>query len=157
MIQQQEKREAVFSSCRAYRYRLSIIWDDSKQLVQVIGLNPSTADEVKDDPTIRKCKGFARLWGFGGIVMTNLFAFRSTDPKAMKRAQYPIGEANDTTLVAAASGVAFTLAAWGNDGEFLDRGKHVCGLLSELKCLGLTGAGQPKHPLYPPYSTPLAL
>ena len=78
-----ETRTAEFSPCRRYRYTLSIEWDASKERVMFIGLNPSTADETKDDPTVRRCKQFAKDWGYGAMVMTNLFAWRDTDPKKM--------------------------------------------------------------------------
>ena len=159
-----EKRSGVFSENRAYRYTLKIVWDESLSLCQFIGLNPSTADEIQDDPTLRRCKGFARSWGFGGIVMTNLFAFRDTDPEAMKAARWPIGETlycheyknrNDFWLRHTHGICDLTVAAWGNHGAHLDRATCVAGLLSGMKCFRLTMAGQPEHPLYMPRATPL--
>lgn len=163
-----ERRWAVFSTDRVYRYSLDIIWDESKPLVQFIGLNPSTADEIKDDNTVRKCKQFARQWGYGGIVMTNLFAFRSTDPKAMKHHPHPTeaenwlsdnGVSNDLALITVANRCGLSVAAWGNHGTHLNRSIGVVELFRDhakaLKCFRVTKSKQPEHPLYMPYTQPL--
>lgn len=159
-----EKRSAVFSKDRAYRYRLEIVWEPMLPLVQFIGLNPSTADEVRDDNTIRKCKQFARNWQCGGIIMTNIFAFRSTDPNPMKRHESPIAHpdesaANNFNLLAAALECKLHVAAWGNHGTHLGRGESVAAFFREherpLKCFRITKANQPEHPLYMPYTQPL--
>lgn len=167
---QTERRSAVFSDDRVYRYTLDIVWDEDRPLCQFIGLNPSTADEIMDDPTVRRCKGFARREGCGGIVMTNIFAFRSTDPQPMKKHPAPIGEItgcgipdpmmefNDWHILKTADRCRVVIAAWGAHGSHLNRGKHVADLLysrTALKCLGKTGAGHPKHPLYLAANTPL--
>ena len=162
---QWETRTAVFSEDRRYRYILRILWDESKPLVQFIGLNPSTADEVKDDNTVRRCKRFAQRWGFGGMIMTNIFAFRSTDPGPMKAHPNPIGELgtftfgrkrftnrNDYYLVLTRAEVSECIAAWGNHGIHLGRCTTVLKFLRSLKCFRVTKAGQPEHPLYMPYS-----
>jgi len=119
-----------------------------------IGLNPSTADEVEDDPTIRRCIGFARSWGYGGLVMTNIFAFRSTDPFFMKKAADPVGPENDKWLGTCAREAELVVAVWGNDGAFGGRSRHVVemmmGLGVQLMCLVMTKAGEPGHPLYLP-------
>jgi hypothetical protein len=143
-----EKREAEFSPDRLHRYTLTITWEPSRPLCQFIGLNPSTADEIRDDPTIRRCKDFCRQWGFGGLVMTNLFAFRATDPRDMKAHPEPIGPRNDLALIETAKACVLTIAAWGVHGEYLGRGVKVAGLLPGLFCLGVTNAGHPRHPLY---------
>lgn len=157
-----EIREALFSNDRVYRYKLRIQWDESLPLVQFIGLNPSTADEVRDDNTVRKCKRFARNWGMGGIIMSNIFAFRSTDPIPMKRHQCPIGETKlrtDYNLLADSHACELSVAAWGNHGIHLGRGAQVASLYAEhkrpLKCFRITKVGQPEHPLYMPYTQPL--
>ena len=159
-----EVREAKFSADRIYRYTLKIQWDEEKPLVQFIGLNPSTADEVKDDPTIRRCKQFSKNWGYGGMIMTNLFAFRSTDPVPMKKHPQPIGEVlqgqnfeneNDLQLWMAHHCCELTVAAWGNHGKHMNRGTAVRKLLGPLKAFRVTGAGEPEHPLYMPYSIEL--
>jgi hypothetical protein len=141
---------ALFSACGNYRYTLTRQWDRRKPSVLFIGLNPSTADETKDDPTIRRCIGFARCWGFGGIMMGNLFAYRATDPKDMLRQIEPVGQNNDRNLLDMADRADMTVAAWGNHGAHMKRADAVRNLLAgrEVFYLGLTGAGQPKHPLY---------
>lgn len=146
---------ADFSPCRTYRYSLTRRWDDVLPNVMFIGLNPSTADETEDDPTIRRCIGFAKDWGFGGLIMANLFAFRATDPKVMKRAADPVGPENDKWLWELYGRAKLVIAAWGNDGAFLERGGEVLAMLNHDVCqLGYTRSGQPKHPLYLRSDTP---
>lgn len=146
------ERGALFSPCRTWRYTLWRIWDRDRPLLNVIGLNPSTATETLDDPTIRRCIGYARVWGYGGYVMTNLFAFRATDPKVMKAAPEPVGRDNDRRIVDVAERARMVLAAWGVHGDHQDRAGHVLRLLAffnvPLYCLGTTQGGHPKHPLY---------
>lgn len=120
-----------------------------------VGLNPSTADETADDPTVRRCMAFAKRWGYGGIYMLNLFALRSTDPRALRAAPDPVGPGNDSHLVMYADKLAhLVIAAWGVHGPFQDRGLYVRELLratlspSALLCLGTTKGGHPRHPLY---------
>lgn len=138
---------AELSPCRTYRYALWRIWDETKRYVVFICLNPSTADETEDDPTIRRCIGYAKAWGFGGIYMVNLFAFRATDPKAMKAAENPIGDDNDYWL-RKLSCAGLAVAAWGNHGVHLGRSKEVRALIPELYCLKQNKSGEPVHPLY---------
>ncbi len=146
---------AAFSECGTYRYQLWRRWDESKPYVCFIGLNPSTADALTNDPTIRKCMKFARTWGYGALCMVNLFAFRATDPRDMKRAPDPVGPANDLHLANCCKGAARVVAAWGVDGKHQGRAIGVRALLSgcDLHHLGLTDAKEPKHPLYRPDST----
>ena len=144
---------AEFSPCRVWRYLLWRIWDDSLPKLNVIGLNPSTADETKDDPTIRRCQGFARDWGYGGLYMANIFAFRATLPKDMKAAPDPIGPDNDQWIIEGAARSKLVIAAWGTHGVYLNRGQAVCKLFApgELYCFRLTPkTGAPEHPLYLP-------
>jgi hypothetical protein len=115
-----------------------------------VGLNPSTADETLDDPTIRRCIGFAKDWGYSGLCMTNLFAFRATDPAKMLAAQDPVGPDNDKVLQELAQNAGVVVAAWGTHGAHLKRDAHVRSLLTRLHCLRLTKAGFPGHPLYLP-------
>ena len=117
-----------------------------------MGLNPSTADETQDDPTIRRCQGFARDWGYGGLVMANLFAFRATDPAVMKQAADPVGPDNDEHLLQLASTCPLVVAAWGTHGQHLGRDHQVRELTPNLHCLRLTKEGYPGHPLYLPKS-----
>ena len=119
-----------------------------------IGLNPSTADETVDDPTIRRCIGFAKAWGYGGIYMLNAYAFRATNPKDMKAAADPIGPGNDEAFGYYRSKVGLIVAAWGAHCD-PERARKVCQAVGRpVECLGLTAAGAPKHPLYLKATTP---
>jgi len=115
-----------------------------------IGLNPSTADEKKDDPTIRRCIGYARDWGYAGLCMMNLFAFRSTLVKKMKAADDPVGPENDHTLIVMAKAAEIIIACWGIHGAYMGRGEQVRKLIPQLHYLQLTKEGFPGHPLYLP-------
>lgn len=146
------KSDAKLSDCRIYRYALWRIWDDTKPYAMFIGLNPSTADEKEDDPTIRRCISFAEDWGYGGLCMANLFAFRATDPAVMFNAEQPIGDENDIWLQRLGQRAGIVVAAWGNDGCYMDRSKVVRALFSSLHYLKLNKSGEPAHPLYQPRS-----
>ncbi len=139
---------AHFSDCRIYRYSLWRIWDDTKPYVMFIGLNPSTADEIENDRTINRCIHYARQWGYGGIYMANLFAFRTKSPKVMKAATDPIGPDNDDWLKKLARKAEIVVAAWGDDGAFLERSTNVRKLIPNLNCLKVNNSGEPAHPLY---------
>ncbi len=115
-----------------------------------IGLNPSTADETKDDPTVRRCIGYARAWGYAGLCMTNLFAFRATLPGDMMSAENPVGVENNRTLVEMAENAGLVVAAWGIHGMYLGRDNEVSRLIPDLYYLKLTRNGFPAHPLYLP-------
>lgn len=138
---------ALFSPCRLYRYDLWRKWGDEPYCM-FVGLNPSTADETQDDPTIRRCVGYAKRWNYGGLCMTNLFAFRATQPKDMMAAQDPIGPDNDRTLTTLSRGAGIVVAAWGKDGKHMGRDKQVMALLPHLYCLKQNKDGSPAHPLY---------
>lgn len=141
-------RGAEFSECRAWRYSLWRRWDWQLDQVMFIGLNPSTADEREDDPTIRRCIRFARDWGYGGLLMMNAFAFRATDPKNMKAAKDPIGPGNDEALKFRQTQVGLIVAAWGAHCS-PQRELEVCEIIGRpIYCLGKTKNGSPKHPLY---------
>ncbi len=142
------KREATFSSCQRYRYSLLREWSATQSKVLFVGLNPSTADAELDDPTIRRCIGFAKAWGFGGLYMGNLFAFRSTDPKGLLTASDPVGPDNDAVLLQLAQAAGLVVAAWGNHGAWMDRAGQVKSLFGPLSILKLNRSGQPAHPLY---------
>lgn len=140
---------ATFDPNRIWRYRLWRIWSEVEPAIGFCMLNPSTADESVDDPTIRRCIGFARAWGYGGVVIVNLFALRSTDPKALAKHPDPIGPDNDAYLSQLAETVPLIIAAWGVHGKLLDRQMQVRTMLhGKLWHLGLTRDGAPKHPLY---------
>ena len=139
---------AIFSPCRTWRYVLWRTWDKSQAPVMFIGLNPSTADESEDDPTIRRCIGFAKSWGYGGLLMLNIFAFRATLPEDMRKADDPVGPENNTYLKQYASEAGIVVAAWGCNGMHFNREPEVKEMIQPLYCLGVTQAGHPKHPLY---------
>ena len=143
------KKGALFSKDRKYRYALWRTWEEDSR-VMFIGLNPSTADETKDDPTIRRCIGFAKRWGFGGLHMLNLFAYRATNPKELFKAKNPIGDENNYYLEMYFDAGGLNIACWGIWGKYMNRGNEVIRLLGKdyLKCFGLTKDNHPKHPLY---------
>lgn len=148
---------ATFSPDRRHRYTLWRWWSDGppdlSRMVAFIGLNPSTADEQANDPTVTRCINFAKSWGHDGIVMLNLFAYRATDPREMKRVNNPIGPLNNSAIGFVTSRAALVVCCWGCHGSHLDRGKIVSRWLAdecELHTFGLTKGGQPKHPLYLP-------
>lgn len=140
---------ARFSPDRQYRYELWRRWGAGEYCL-FVGLNPSTADETKDDPTIRRCINFAKAWGYGALCMANLFAYRATDPADMKREPEPNGPENDDTLKRLAAGAGVVIAAWGVHGTHHGRNAEVMAMLPNLDCLGVTKDGHPKHPLYLP-------
>jgi hypothetical protein len=142
-----EKKGAKFSDCRNYRYALWRIWDDSKPFVMFIGLNPSTANEDADDPTIRRVKSFAKAWGYGGVYMMNLFAIVSSKPEVLKTCADAIGD-NDTWLSDIAQKCSQVVFAWGNFKEATERSKVVAANFPEAKALEINKSGTPKHPLY---------
>ena len=144
------KRETILSPCRQYRYCLWREWDKMNQsYAMFVGLNPSTADEVADDPTIRRCVDYAKRWGYGALCMVNLFAYRAPKPKVMKNHTAPVGPENDCRLTELAEGAGIVIAAWGINGSHMQRDQVVKHLLAgKLSCLGRTKGGHPKHPLY---------
>ncbi len=149
---------ATFSPCGLYRYELRRVWNAKRRTMVFVGLNPSTADESTDDPTIRRILGFADDWGFGTLVMLNAFAFRSTDPKALHaraaRKREVVGPENDATIARAfeAHRSGKLVVGWGAHGVLLERGRHVAEMAAAIhgrpQCLGRTESGEPKHPLY---------
>lgn len=141
---------AVFSPDRRYRYLLrrhvSIL---GKGVCLFIMLNPSTADEELNDPSVRRCIRFAAGWGYAHLIVANIFALRSTDPKALYAVGAdPVGPENDMYLGHAVSQADRVIAAWGNHGAYRDRGIDVARMIPIPYCLGLTNSGQPRHPLY---------
>jgi hypothetical protein len=144
------ERWAVLSPCERYRYALGRAWDFDLKPVLFVGLNPSTADAETDDPTIRRCIRFARDWGYGGILMGNLFGLRATDPRTMKAALDPVGERTDYWLRRMCTLAGLVVACWGAHGDHRERAQAVVdsGVLGSFTVLGLTNAGHPRHPLY---------
>jgi len=142
-------KSAVLSEDQVYRYRLERRWSQSGKTVAFICLNPSTADAEIDDPTVRKCMRLARRWGGGRLVIGNLFAFRSTDPKNLYKCAEPIGSENDVWLKKIVEESDILVAAWGTNGSHLNRNKEILNLFSEkFHALKLTKDGHPSHPLY---------
>ena len=141
---------AAFSQCQTYRYLLWRNWDLTLPAMMVVGLNPSTADATEDDPTIRKCIKFAKCWGYGRLMMVNLFAFRSKDPWEMLHHRLPVGPENDDWVALVAGHCEFILAAWGRHGTQMSRHEVMRDVLHDypLHHLGLNLGGTPKHPLY---------
>jgi len=143
-----ELKSANFSNCNRYRYNLVRIWDNSLPQVGFIGLNPSTADHQKDDPTIRRCRNFAKSWGYGGMVMVNLFAYRATKPNDMMSVSIPVGELNNRFIIHASRQCEKMVACWGTLGSHIGRDIAVTKLLNDLYCIKKTKNGFPSHPLY---------
>jgi hypothetical protein len=140
---------ARFSPCRTWRYTLHRIWDEGRGLLMVVGLNPSTADEVRNDPTVTRCLNYAKSWGFGGLIMMNAFAVRGTDPRVLRQVPDPVGPDNDFWLRRMAGNASLIVAAWGNQGLWRNRQEQVLSLIGrEVYCLGVTKEGAPRHPLY---------
>lgn len=149
-------RGATFSPDLRYRYALWREWGSGPWLCWVL-LNPSTADAVQNDPTVERCERRARAGNYGGVVILNIFAYRTTDPKRMMAAEDPVGPDNDNTILYHARMYSITkvICAWGVHGAHLDRGRKAEKMLREaglkLHCLGLTSEGHPRHPLYVAY------
>lgn len=143
---------AVISADLKYRYALWRRWEIDGPFVLFIGLNPSTADATEDDPTIRRCVNFAKSWGFSAMYMANLFAYRATDPKDMKAVENAVGACNDDWLRYLARCADTIVGAWGAHGTYQGRGQAVIKLLMpfDVRHLGTTSNGNPKHPLYLP-------
>ncbi len=143
---------ATFDPTRAYRFRLSRIWDPDAGVVAFVMLNPSTADAHRLDPTVRRCVGFARSWGFGGLEVVNLFAYRATDPAELVWCPEPVGRGNDTAVLDAATRSDLVVVAWGARGGLRHRAAAVTALLDgrgvAMGALGRTRSGHPRHPLY---------
>lgn len=145
------RRWATFSEDRCYRYSLAREWSDGSEStgrVTFIGLNPSTADETEDDPTIRRCIRFAKDWGYGGVRMVNLFAWRATDPRELAQVEDPVGVGNDEILRTLDTLSTLIVAAWGAHPMAVERAKVVVPMLPSFTVLGLTAEGHPRHPLY---------
>lgn len=148
---------ATLSTDRMYRYRLGRRWGADGLEALFVMLNPSTADESVDDPTIRRCIGFAKAWGCNALTVVNLYALRATDPEALRTHADPVGPENDATIAAAVAATDIIVCAWGAFNLSPLRVRRVWPLLnlSELRppqCLGTTKDGHPKHPLYLPAS-----
>lgn len=147
---------AVYSPCERYRYLLTRVWDPAGRKALFVMLNPSTATEAQNDPTVERCERRARALGFGAFRVTNIFAWRDTDPRAMRAAADPVGPANDAAIRDSSAWADTIIAAWGTHGAHLGRGAAVEQLLRAtgrpVHHLGLTQDGHPRHPLYVAYA-----
>jgi hypothetical protein len=148
---------ARFSRCRRWRYLLWRCWDASRPAANFLMLNPSTADELKLDPSCTRARNYAQKWGFGSLIVTNLFGWRATDPGDMKAIGDPVGPGNDAAILRAAREAAIVVCAWGNHGAHRERAAQVRAYLRSndvaLSYLRLNKAsGHPAHPLYLPGS-----
>lgn len=147
---------AIYSPCEKYRYSLTRIWEEAGQRAVFIMLNPSTATEVQNDPTVERCERRARTLGFGGFRVLNIFAWRDTDPRLMRKAADPVGPANDAAILDGVAWADQVICAWGTHGAHLGRGLEVETLLRQTRAplfhLGLSKDGHPKHPLYIGYA-----
>ena len=145
---------AVFSECRRWRYLLWRRWDESLPVANFLMLNPSTADEFKLDPSCTRARVYAERWGYGALIVTNLFGWRATDPEEMKAVRDPVGPGNDRAILRAARESALVVCAWGNHGAHLGRSSAVRALLEKggiaPRFLRMNGSGEPAHPLYLP-------
>lgn len=143
------RSHAEVSEDGVYRYHLRRRWGGAGSLTWIL-LNPSTADGTINDPTIRRLLAFSRAWGYGGLVVVNLFALRATNPQELARHPNPVGPDNDDWIRAATSGVPMVLLAWGAHGFATERAEYVRSMLGETRacCLGVTKHGHPRHPLY---------
>jgi hypothetical protein len=149
----------LFSRCRRWRYLLWRRWSEGP-VANFLMLNPSTADEFKLDPSCTRARNYAERWGYGALIVTNIFGWRSTDPAALRVVKDPVGRGNDRAILKAATESKIVVCAWGNHGEHLGRGAAVLKMLRAqnlpVHCLKLNAAGHPAHPLYLPGTlTPL--
>lgn len=152
------RRWADLSSDGQHRLVLGRQWREDLPLVAFIGLNPSTADATEDDPTVRRCVGFARAWGFGGVLIANLFTFRAADPRLLAACKTPLTFGADHALRDIGAQAALVIEAWGAHAmaSSTGRDRHVRALLAgraPRAVLGLTQDGAPRHPLYAPAGT----
>lgn len=143
---------ATFSPCRTYRYTLSRTWDPARPVWVFAMLNPSTADEFMNDPTVARCQKRAMRGGAGGVVVVNIFAYRSTDPSALYGLDDPVGPGNDDAILDKCRSAGMVICAWGKHGALHDRGAGVKAMLEAAgvtpHVLALNKDGSPKHPLY---------
>jgi hypothetical protein len=140
-----DTRNAIISADGKYRYQLSRIWDEKKPNILFIMLNPSTADADVDDPTIRRVMNFSKSWGYGGVFVGNLYAFRSTDPKALRHTDDPVGEDNIEHIKELIGVTERVVYAWGNNQKAPE---WLSSLVDTPYCIDISKKGVPKHPLY---------
>lgn len=139
---------AVLSYDKKYRYALWRRWDPTLKTIMFIMLNPSTADETKNDPTIHKCMEYAKRWGYGTLLVGNVYAYRSSDPRVLSTIQNPIGELCDSYIYEMAKHSDMIIAAWGNNIISDNRVNAIRAITGKLYCLEKSKSRHPKHPLY---------
>ena len=139
---------AVFSNCRNYRYALWRTWNPGAGLVLFIGLNPSKANERRNDPTIRRCIAYARDWGYGGLLVANIYAYCATKPHDLFRAADPVGPDNDKWLCSLGDAANKIICCWGNHGLKDHARLPLPEMEKPLYYLKLNRSGAPAHPLY---------
>ncbi len=144
--------DAIFSKCKTYRYSLTRRWADGPIQTWIM-LNPSTADEIVNDPTVERCQRRATSYGFGALEVVNIFALRSTDPKLLYGHSDPVGPQNNDHLLSAARRSGQIVCGWGTHGGLNNRGQEIVKVLKDfdLYALAFTKAGEPRHPLYIKY------
>lgn len=155
-----EPNGAIFTGHRGHRVYLWRKWEKAGSMIMFIGLNPSTADESRDDPTIRRCIGFAQRWGYSGMFMCNAYTLVSPDPKKLNT-EKPVTMGAYLAMRTIRGLCKEAVAAWGNQIELV-RGweewvRRIRDDLAPLQCFGTTKLGHPRHPLYLPYSAQLEL
>ncbi|KPQ10468.1 MAG: protein of unknown function DUF1643 [Rhodobacteraceae bacterium HLUCCA09] len=147
---------ATYSDCERYRYTLTREWAPERGRLLCVMLNPSTATEAQNDPTVERCERRARALGYGAFRVCNIFAWRATDPKVLRTLRDPVGPGNDAAILDGATWADAVLCAWGSHGAHQGRGPEVERLLratgAPLCHLGLTKQGHPRHPLYVAYA-----
>ena len=147
-------KDAIFDDTKKYRYSLTRVWNPKAGKVTFILLNPSTADALEDDPTVKKCYGFSNRWGYGAMEIVNLFALRATDPSELKNVNDPVGKDNDEYIIKAVESADLVILGWGNECSFSTRDIKLLKKIAKYNphCLYINKSGKPKHPLYASYS-----
>lgn len=147
---------AFFSEDKQYRYHLTRHWDKDKPAAVFCMLNPSTADDVRNDPTIKRCQERAMLWGCGSLIVVNAFALRSTDPKALYKHNDPIGPRNSEVIFEAVKNAKYVICGWGKHGKYAKRDRQVLAIIKAAgaipMALKVNKDGSPSHPLYIGYN-----
>jgi len=144
--------DAVFSKDRVYRYILVREWEKSKPTIMFVGLNPSTADELNDDPTVRRLIGYAKRWGYGRLIVVNAFAYRATYPKNLFSYNEPVGPENDLWIKKASREADISVLAYGNLAKNLGRHEEILNIVDNPYCIKVSKIGLPMHPLYLKYT-----
>lgn len=141
-------KSAIYSDCEKYRYELRRVWNHKEKLVCWIMLNPSTADAEHNDPSVQRCMNYTKSWKYGGVIITNLFGLRSTDPKKLWSTNEPIGPGNEEFIINADKEADLTVMAWGIHGLYKNQAQHILNFLRQPHFLSLTRNCCPRHPLY---------